>query len=67
MVTADFPFNWHEELERLRREQNPGRYPSSDNRPALHIPVPEPPPCPSRSSGDEAPEEPTRGSIILDL
>lgn len=36
------PFNWQDELEQLRREQNPGKYAprTPDTRPALHLPIP---------------------------
>ncbi len=41
------PSNWQDELEHLRREQNPGKYSpvTPDRRPALYLPLPavEPP------------------------
>ena len=56
---------WQDQLERLRREQNPGKYPSPDERPALHLPVPQPPlePLPERTEDDK----PKRGVIVIDL
>lgn len=58
------PF-WKERLERLRREQDPRRYPVVDDRPVLQLPIPEPPrDLPEPSDGDE---EPASRVIIIDL
>jgi hypothetical protein len=59
------PPNWLDLLDRLRREQNPERYPTADNRPTLQLPVPMPPPPqaePTITDPDSG-----RGVIVIDL
>jgi len=57
---------WQERLEDLRREQNPRRYPQTDNRPALHLPIPQPQPQRPQED-DDAYDAPKRGVIVIDL
>jgi len=56
MKMTRLPANWMEHLEELRREQNPSLY---RERPALQLPVPEPPP------GWEPPQEPEEDSRVI--
>ena len=58
-----YPTNWQEQLERLRREQNPRRY-RQPEQPSLQLPVPEYMPRPPE---DDPENEPDPRVIILDL
>lgn len=51
---------WFDQLDQLRREQNP-RY--RTERPALRVPAPQPPPEPPPCMGRE--NEPRRGGVII--
>lgn len=50
---------WQEDLERLRREQNPER----QERPAIQLPIPEP--VPFKPSKEDEPQE--RGVTTIPL
>jgi hypothetical protein len=57
---------WIDRLDQLRREQNPKRYPpSEDRRLPLYLPIPQPPPdwCPT----EEEEPDPEPRVIIIDL
>ena len=61
----DLPTNWQEELARLRREQNPGKYNPTTEWPALRLPIPTGEPPQGWAPPPEEPEAPR--VLILDL
>lgn len=58
---------WQEDLERMRREQNPGKY--NPTQPTLQLPIPTSSPLdkdPRQSDTDED-DEPQRGVYVIDM
>jgi hypothetical protein len=63
-MPTPLPFDWQDELEQMRRDQNPKRY-RPQERPALHLPVPALDPPPNWPHPTPEPESPR--VIIIDL
>lgn len=54
---------WEEDLERLRREQNPGRY----EQPSLRLPIPTSHPREEVFRQSDAEADPQHGVCIIDM